>query len=344
MANVNFSQTRKSRLAGLGEDCAACVEKICGEQAQIIWDAKVKVAASLQAAKRRRVEAPAADGADGVEGDGGIPAQDANVAMPLDGIMSVAFLGGTIEQVRARCAGDTCTAKQTKVAQRLPGLLPATLTEEAPDLTDVEKPMAVKLGLQGRLWHGHGLIFDQVYQLLQDISILDQPSSKKLTDQAGAGQTPMAGWFNRLLQTGRSDHETKTCGSHGGLEAPRVSVSLSGNFHPTPAIEMSRGLRGDHGCQAKARLMLVTGTPVQPRAAYELGEVGCKSVWWRIPNEVVGEIFGNVGLAEGFGVHDFQAAFQDTGPEESLEEDLTHVPNEEGYTRTLADGVGSKSA
>jgi len=86
----------------------------------------------------------------------------------------------------------------------------------------------------------------------QDLSILDKPAEKRTAEGPGAGQTPLAGWFNRLVQTGKSDHETKTCGSHGGLSCPPVSVSILGNFHPTPAIEMLRGERGDHGCQAKA--------------------------------------------------------------------------------------------
>eukprot|EP00969_Alexandrium_andersonii_P127153 5620012-Alexandrium_andersonii.AAC.1 len=97
--------------------------------------------------------------------------------------------------------------------------------------------MAVKPGMQGRTWFGQGLVYDEVYQFLQDISILDKPTEKKLSEGPGAGQTPLAGWFNRLVQSGKSDHETKCNGSHGGLSCPPVSLSLLGNFHPTPAIE-----------------------------------------------------------------------------------------------------------
>ena len=91
--------------------------------------------------------------------------------------------------------------------------------------------MAQKPGMQGRLWYGQALVYDEVYQFLQDLSILDTPAQKRLGEQAGSGQTPLAGWFNRLVQTGRSDHETKTFGSHGGMGAQPVSVSILGNFN-----------------------------------------------------------------------------------------------------------------
>ena len=138
--------------------------------------------------------------------------------------------------------------------------------------------MAVRPGMQGRTWFGQGLVYDEVYQFLQDISILDKPTEKKSADGPGAGQTPLAGWFNRLVQSGKSDHETKCNGSHGGLSCPPVSLSLLGNFHPTPAIEMLRGERGDHGCQAKARLLIVTGSPVQPHERYaSVGHLECRA-------------------------------------------------------------------
>ena len=56
--------------------------------------------------------------------------------------------------------------------------------------------MAVRPGMQGRTWFGQGLVYDEVYQFLQDISILDKPTEKKSADGPGAGQTPRAGWFN----------------------------------------------------------------------------------------------------------------------------------------------------
>ena len=126
--------------------------------------------------------------------------------------------------------------------------------------------------MPGRAWFGQGLIYDEVHGILQDLSILDKPDQKKSVDGPGAGQTPNAGWFNRLVQCGRSDHETKSNGSHGGLDAVPILTAFIGNFHPTPAIEMLRGERGDHGCQAKARLNVSTGCPVQPHETEPLME------------------------------------------------------------------------
>ena len=44
--------------------------------------------------------------------------------------------------------------------------------------------------------------------------MLDDP--KSFTGSKTAGQSPNAGWFNRFVQTGKSDHETKTNGCFGG--------------------------------------------------------------------------------------------------------------------------------
>ena len=184
-----------------------------------------------------------------------------------------------------------------------------------------------------------------MFQFLQEVSILDKPAEKRSVEGPGAGQTPHAGWFNRLVQYGRSDHETKTCGSHGGLDSPTVSVSLLGNFHPTPAIEMVRGLRGDHGCQAKARLMIVTGLPVQPHESYTLvnGEV-CHRKWRVVPDEIRNDL--NLG-DHGDNVRAFTAYYapEPVGILDEFDEDTEeyfnreYIPDETGYDHVLPDGV-----
>jgi hypothetical protein len=70
------------------------------------------------------------------------------------------------------------------------------------------------------------------------------------------------------MQYGKSDHETKTCGAYGGTDSPSVDACVVGNLHPGVAVEMMRGLRGDHGCQTIARIMLVSGAPIQPHEEY----------------------------------------------------------------------------
>ena len=101
-------------------------------------------------------------------------------------------------------------------------------------------------------------------------------------------QTPAASWANKLLQTGRSDVETKTAGCHGGLSSPGMNCPLLGNAHPHIIIEMLRGLRGDHGCQLKARLAFVTGRPIQPHEhCASCGRVEAKTRWCEVPQELM---------------------------------------------------------
>ena len=52
------------------------------------------------------------------------------------------------------------------------------------------------------------------------------PGKAGATQKGSTGQTPMAGWANRLIQYGRSSHETKTNGCFGGLQSKQV--------HPPP--------------------------------------------------------------------------------------------------------------
>ena len=161
------------------------------------------------------------------------------------------------------CSGDTAQLKQTKQTMSFPALgakfVADKLAGENTRMNDTEKTIRYNQGIQGRIWLGQGLVYDEIYGLLEGLSLLDKPLVKK--DGVGSGQTPMAGWFNRLLQTGKSDHETKSNGCHGGSQAPSINISLVGNKHPTPVIGLVKGLRGDHGCQSKARIMCATGTP-----------------------------------------------------------------------------------
>ena len=52
----------------------------------------------------------------------------------------------------------------------------------------------------------------------QDLSILSDPKEKGGGPKT-AGQNTNAGWYNRFVQTGKSDHETKSNECFGGLLA-----------------------------------------------------------------------------------------------------------------------------
>ena len=56
---------------------------------------------------------------------------------------------------------------------------------------------------------------DTMFKFVQDFAILSDP--KDATKGRGtSGQNPNAGWFNKFVQTGKSDHETKSGESFGG--------------------------------------------------------------------------------------------------------------------------------
>jgi hypothetical protein len=333
--NINHSQTRKSRLTSYSEGLVAHVDRHCVKRMEYIYEAKQKV--QEHASKKRRI----AEAADTPAAPEGIPPanEDADTkTTPFPGIWSLAFLGGTIERVRERCAGDFCIVKQTKGLQKLPCLDPGYVQREMKDLNEAEKAIAFQFGMRGRPWFGNGLVYDEIYQLLQDLSILDKPTDKKGGDANFAGQTPLAGWFNKLVQRGKSDHETKSCGSHGGLECPPVSTSILGNFHVTPAIEMIRGERGDHGCQAKARLLVATGLPVQPHQYLDsCDDLDVKLLWVDIPKLIL----ETLGLEEAVkSTHAFKEFFEsDAADDDEGGELAAFIPDEIGFQHELPDQV-----
>ncbi|CAK0797938.1 unnamed protein product, partial [Prorocentrum cordatum] len=326
--NVNHSQSRKSRLTSLAESAMAHVDSYVTKRLQHMFDAKDKAFKDIMAAKKRKttrdlqaVETQA-EGSLGAAGESNPnELDDGKSGGIFPGVWSHAFLGGTIERVRERCAGDFSVAHQTKAVVRLPSIQPEYLERAGlGDLDIAGKAMATQSGMHGRVWYGQGLVYDEIYQFLQDLSILDKPNEEKSGDGPGAGQTPLAGWLNRLVQSGKSDHETKSNGSHGGLASLPVSTSILGNFHPTPCIEMLRGERGDHGCQAKARVTVCTGLPVQPREMYvDLDGDECPADWVEIPPN----IHSALGADNAFSsVNSFKAFFHVRGEDEETAEDV----------------------
>lgn len=184
----------------------------------------------------------------------------------------------------------------------------------------------------------------------QELSLLDKPNEKRTADSSSSGQTPLAGWFNRLLQCGKSDHETKSNGSHGGLGCLSVNTSIVGNFHPTPAIEMLQGVRGDHGCQAKARLMFCTGTPIQPHDAFVDAEGNPQPLeWHRIPKGVIAHLQLSSILESPRSFMDFykgsdegmmsQDLFDHSDMEGDGPDHMEYIPNLNGFEHELPDGV-----
>jgi len=81
----------------------------------------------------------------------------------------VSYSGGTIERARERCAGNCNLVFQTKSVEKLPALTTEFLDRNVAGLNTAERALMSQPGLMGRLWFGQGLIYDEIYQLLQDI-------------------------------------------------------------------------------------------------------------------------------------------------------------------------------
>ena len=125
-------------------------------------------------------------------------------------------MGGTLDRCKERCSGDfNFVQNNAKEFKDLPGAPNAGSAAAA-------GRVAQSPGLQGRTWFSSVLMFDEIYDFLMELGVLDTPSSAaRRQSSCGdvSGQTPNSGWANRLLRTGLSVHETKTCGSFGGLHS-----------------------------------------------------------------------------------------------------------------------------
>ena len=338
--NVNRSQTRKSRLAQMAEKLIRPVDIAVSKRLEMIWKLK---------ALAEKAEKPTDEPGDEAAGERPQAAAGEHTSYSaFPGAWSVAYAGGTMERCKERCAGDFMQTKFTKKGGKFPALSTDAVKEKLPGATDAEIKMAGRSGMQGRLYFGQGLIFDEAYDILQELALLDKPGAKK-TDDVASGQTPNAGWANRLLQSGRSDHETKTVGCHGGVGAPSVNAAAIGNLHPTPAVEMHKGLRGDHGCQTRARLLFTTGEPIQPHQAVDtVGDIVAKVEYFEIA-EVL-----QVHLGFGDALKNVESAMKYFEPSTSSldEEDLDahimeavklpFIPDEQGWEHELPDGVTTR--
>ena len=94
-----------------------------------------------------------------------------------------------------------------------------------PNLNADERKLAKEPGMGGRIWFGQGLVFDEAYGILMTLGILTDP--KQLGKEASntSGQSTNQGWYNRFVQTGKSESETKTNGSFGGLVLHALAIS-----------------------------------------------------------------------------------------------------------------------
>ena len=341
--NVNYSQTRKSQLTALMESLCSKADAMAEE----VWGAVLKTKQAYAASSAKAVaseetdceqdedtlQSAASRGKHRVRRGSGA---DNCLEEPLQ-IWSVAYLGGTLERCKQRCAGDFHQVRA--VRDTAPNKLCSVQADQARShghVHDQELRVLAARGLPGRLWFSQALVFDEAYDFLQDLALLDAPGARKSHAET-QGQTPAAGWANRLMQTGQSTFETKTMGVHGGKGAPAVSTSVVGNIHSAVAVEMARGIRGDHGCATRMRMFLVSGEPVQPHARVAGCCAASKQKWCLLPRLVQTAL----GLEQHLtSPQAAQVYFQDELLEsQDAPSDMLYFPDEHGWQHTLPDGV-----
>ena len=253
-------------------------------------------------------------------------------------LWSVAYMGGTLDRCKERCSGDFNFVQNSPKEFKELGSVPGSEADSARD------KVAAAPGLQGRTWYSTLLLFDEIYDFLMELGVLDTTASvaKRQASPSGdvSGQTPNAGWANRLLQTGLSVHETKTCGCFGGLHTPTVNTALAGNFHPGPAVEMLRGLRGDHGCQTKARMFFVTGKPIQPHEQFESHGVVAEKEWCPWP-EILKHLLRLQWLDDPAKAVVELKREEDLTMDEIVFSEDGFFPNSDGWPYTLPDDVST---
>ena len=359
VVNCNYSQTRKSALTGLADRIASVVDG----HVRGMWARALRAKQSKKDGGDGAAGAPAAaPGGDGAAAEAAERAEEAQAGEEAGGSEDsddgeperehslgpvtwyCAYLGGATERCKERCSGDFGQIRFPKLFKNLPELNRAEALA-AGLKTKHERKVAQRRGLQGKVWFSQELIFDEAYDFLMALDMLDSPSSaaaKKNDAGLATGQSPNAGWANRLLQYGKGDHETKSCGVHGGADAPPVNASVVGNIHPGVCVEMIRGVRGDHGCQTRARMMFVSGNPVQPCEQYPGFGVEAKTEWCMVPEHLVALLdfdgkVGSVAEAAAF----FGGVETDVAQEETFDP-AGYYPSEKGWQITLPDGVRSR--
>ena len=337
--NCSYTQTRKSGLAGIVEVFATVVGKRVHKAFRHIHRLKqvsatnpVKVEPAVRTVQEDEQAACSVPPMQEV-----VPAEASLPSVPM-ALWSIAYLGGTIDRCKERCAGDFNFCQSVKAFKDLPSVTESNLSASL-------REVAERSGLSGRTWFSSLLMFDEIYDFLMDLGVLANTSKKSSAGPDTSGQTPNSSWANRLMQTGTSSHETKTNGSFGGIDSPTVCTAVTGNFHPgvCVCVEMLRGLRGDHACMTKARLFFTSGAPVQPHEEYESCGVRAQVMFCPLP-DVLRDLLNLKCLSSPEAAQKFFSPVGNDPPDDigvEFSED-GYFPDIDGWTYVLPDGVATR--
>ncbi|CAE7248220.1 unnamed protein product [Symbiodinium sp. CCMP2592] len=163
--NCNYTQTRKSGLAGIVEVFAEVADKRVRKAFRHIHRLKQAIAtnpAKVEPAVRTvQEDEQAVCSVPPMQED--VPAAVSPPSVPLS-LWSIAYLGGTIDRCKERCAGDFNFCQSVKPFKDLP---PVTESNLSASLREV----AARSGLSGRTWFSSLLLFDEIYDFLMDLGV-----------------------------------------------------------------------------------------------------------------------------------------------------------------------------
>ena len=82
-------------------------------------------------------------------------------------LWSVAYMGGTLDRCKERCSGDFNFVQNSPKEFKELGSVPGSEADSARD------KVAAAPGLQGRTWYSTLLLFDEIYDFLMELGVLD---------------------------------------------------------------------------------------------------------------------------------------------------------------------------
>jgi hypothetical protein len=322
--NINYSQTRKSSCAGIGDKVGDYLDA----------EVRTRVRNAVLAAKQSERQEVAHEAA--------------NAEAPVE-LAGAAGSGAAPRAPGARRASRRAAADaDDEEIPKFPKVISCVLHSSTPEaffqrtsgdfeqVKDMDKPH-----------HGLLHILDEAYDLLNAFSLTtDEPNSRgKHCPKVNPHQSAL----NKLAQYGMSSRATKTCGSFGEGQSPATSVTINGNAHPSVYVKMEREEIGIHVAQCKERFLVATAEPVQPHAPlpedYTL-PAGCARWKW-VP--LVPAVADVLGLDAGAQSPDSAAEIwkrvlgeQSARPEGSQDTSDEYVPDAEGYEVVLPDGIHSQ--
>eukprot|EP00973_Karenia_brevis_P039187 5412640-Karenia_brevis.AAC.1 len=106
-------------------------------------------------------------------------------------------------------------------------------------------------------WHRRVGVLDEVYEMWRDLGITN--GDVRVGSKKDSGPCTYASTFNTLVGTWKTQRSTRSSGSYGGSRSDPITIDLLGNAHGKMAVQVERGLIGNHVQACKERWILTAG-------------------------------------------------------------------------------------